>query len=91
MPELESVRRVGASVLQWGGWGGAVFLLIWAPLQYNPSKGHFAPQWVSLTFILCIGFAIAGTTARARMRLSDTIVAAMKMGFTLSEQRKEEE
>lgn len=88
MPELESVRRVGASVLQWGGWGGAVALLIWATVNYNPSTGHFAPQWVSLTFILLIGFAIAGTTARARMRLSDTIIAAMKMGYSL---RKDED
>lgn len=89
MPEIENVRRVGASFLQWGGWGGAVFLLIWGTMNYDPSKGEFAPQWVSFTFILCIGFAIAGTTARARMRLSDTIIAAMKMGYQISEDSKE--
>lgn len=80
----ESARRATASVLQWGSWMGAVFLLIWAPLTYNPSKGHFAPQWVSLTFILLIGIAIAATTARSRMRLSDTIVSAMQVGFDAS-------
>jgi len=91
MPDPESVRRVGADVLQWGGWGGAVFLLVWGTMNYDPSKGEFAPQWVSFTFILCIGLAIAGTTVKARMRLSDTIIAAMKMGFQISEDSRKED
>lgn len=81
MENGERYRRLVALVLQWGGWLYAIFILVWATTQYDPAEGRFAPQWVGLSFILSIGIAIAGTTARSRMRLSDTIVDAFRTGM----------
>jgi hypothetical protein len=77
----ERARRALATVIQWGGWLYSLSIFIWATIEYDPSKMNFAPQWVGLSFILGIGFAIAGTTARSRMRLSDTIVTALQTGI----------
>lgn len=77
----ESVRRVIASVLQWFGWLGSLALIIWATTEYDPHHGDFAPQWVGLSVIFLVGVSIAATSARARMRLSDTITKTFTAGF----------
>jgi hypothetical protein len=79
-PIPESVRRPLASIFQWGGWLGSLAICIWATVEYNPAKGQFAPQWVGFLFIALIGVAMAGTTARSRMRLTDAIVHAFRAG-----------
>ena len=84
----ENVRRVLASILQWGGWLGCLALFFWATNTYNPNKGHFAPQWVGFAFIFSLGVAIAGTTARSRMRITDTIVSAFKVGMSTAEEQR---
>lgn len=84
----ERTRRAVASALQWGGWGGSLFLLIWGTINYDPAEGKFAPAWLSLGFIFLIGVAIAGTTARSRMRITDTIVQAFEAGYDASEDRR---
>lgn len=85
----ESARRFIASAFQLGGWLGALGLGLWAVFSFDPSKGEFAPQWVSLGYIGLIGVGLAGTAARSRMRMTDTIIAAMKMGFRISEENKD--
>jgi hypothetical protein len=76
----ERVRRPLALVFQWGGWLGCLGVGIWATDNYDPHKGQFAPQWVGFLFIALIGIAMAGTTARSRMRLTDAIVHAFQAG-----------
>lgn len=86
----ESLRRVGAAFFQWAGWGYAFGIFLYATLNYDPATGHFAPQWISFTFIgsLCIG--VAGTLVRSRMRLTDSIVTAFEMGARAYEMAREE-
>lgn len=86
----ESIRRAAASFFQWGGWGYAFGIFLFATLNYDPATGHFAPQWVSFTFIgsLCIG--VAGTLVRSRMRLTDTIVGAFQAGAEAYQMAREE-
>lgn len=86
--ETERLRRAAALILMWTGWLGALAVFAYATENFDPNHGNFAPQWVGFAFIGCIGVAIAGSTARSRMRLSDTIVAAFKAGFDASEDRK---
>lgn len=83
----EGIRRALASVFQWGGWLGCTGIYFWATNTYNPNEGKFAPQWVGFTFIFLIGVAIAGTTARSRMRNTDTIISALQAGMRVSENR----
>lgn len=80
--DTEPIRRVLAGVAQWGGWAASVGLLVYS-IQFHPEKGDFAPQWVGLTFVMCIGVAIAGTLVRSRMRLTNTIMAAFRAGASL--------
>jgi hypothetical protein len=84
----EKVRRFGAALAMWGGWLGALGFFTYGTLSFDPNHMHFAPQWVSFAFIGLIGVAIAGSTARSRMRLSDTIVKTFEAGFKASEDRK---
>lgn len=77
--DTEPIRRVGASLLQWGGWAASIGLGIYS-IQFHPEKGEFAPQWVGLAFVFAIGLAITGSLVRSRMRLSHTILSAFKAG-----------
>jgi hypothetical protein len=89
----ESGRRVCAACAMWGGWLGSIGVFTYASLSFDPDHGDFAPQWVGFAFIMLIGVAIAGSSARARMRLTDTIVGAFKAGFKAAEhaaQRRKE-
>ena len=83
----ESVRRFGAALMMWAGWLGGLFLFTYALFNYNPSEGRFAPQWLSFSFFLCLFIAVAGTLVRSRMRLSDTIIAALKTGAEMNQQQ----
>lgn len=84
IPEI--VRRPLAFAFQWGGWLGCLGLGFWATITYDPNKGQFAPPWVGYLFIGLIGIAMAGTTARSRMRLTDAIIHAFQAGrLTASE------
>lgn len=76
----EQTRRVFAGIWMYGGWLAAATIFAWATLEFDPAKGHFAPQWVGFSFIgsLCIG--IAGTMVRSRMRLQATILQAFAAG-----------
>jgi hypothetical protein len=78
--DTEALRRVAASVIMWGGWGGCIGLGTWAIVEFDPNHGDFAPQWVGLGFILLMGVAIAGTLARSRMRLTHAILTAFRAG-----------
>jgi hypothetical protein len=84
----EAVRRTIASVLQWGGWGGALFMIIYSALNYDPSRHELPPSWYGLTTIFLVGVAIAGTTVRSRMRITDTIVRAFEAGYDASQDRR---
>jgi hypothetical protein len=86
----ESLRRALAVVAMMGGWAAALGIFAYATLEFDPNHGDFAPQWVGFTFILCIGIAIAGSSARARMRLSDTIVQAFKAGLKAADERSQQ-
>lgn len=77
----ESFRRTFSLCLMWGGWTYAAFIFTWGILEYNPSQGHFAPQWVSFSFTASLVLAIAGTLVRSRMRLQDTVIAAFQIGM----------
>lgn len=77
----EGFRRATAFWAMLGGWFGALGVLLYGTLSYDPNHMHFAPEWVSLAFIGLLGVAIGATTARARMRLSDTIVQAFRAGM----------
>ena len=77
----EGWRRFIASALMYGGWLICFGVFLYATLSFDPSKGEFAPQWVSFTFIAAIGVSIAAGAARGRMRLSDTIVSAFRAGM----------
>lgn len=88
--EPERVRRALAFAFMWAGWLGALTIFAYATATYDPNHGNFAPQWVGFSFIFCIGVAIAGSTARARMRLADSIVAAFRAGFEASDNRPKE-
>jgi hypothetical protein len=78
---IDRIRRVAIIVAVWGSWSGSMALGIWSVVDYDPNHGDFAPQWVGLAFIFLIGVAIAATSARARQKLSDQIVAAFKIGL----------
>lgn len=77
----EPWRRTGALIAQWGGWLGALTIYVWSILA---RAGGPAPHWTSLTFIGLLAIAIAGTTARARMRLAGMIVDAFIVGMDSS-------
>lgn len=83
----EGARRCVACGAMWLGWLGGLGMFIHAVFSYDPSEGRFAPQWVSFSFFLLLFIAVAGTLVRSRMRLSDTIIAALKTGADLN--RKE--
>lgn len=81
----ERGRRTIAAALMYGGWLACFGVFLYATLSFDPSKGEFAPQWVSFTFIASIGISIAAGAARGRMRLTDTIVSAFRAGMTAAE------
>lgn len=82
----EATRRRIASLFQWFGWWGSLSLGLWAVHHFDPSEGHFAPQWVGLGYIFLVGVAIAASNARSRMKLSDTISQAFSAGMDAHEQ-----
>jgi hypothetical protein len=86
----ESALRAVTSFLAWGSWIAAVAIFAYATWQYNPNKGDFAPQWVGFSFILAIGVAVAASAARARHRLSDTILAAFTAGMVAQREQAAE-
>lgn len=86
---LEQARRAAALFLVFGGWCGSMLLGLWAVIEFNPSKGEFAPQWVGFGYIALIGVAVAASTARSRMRMTDTIVGAFATGQKLADDRWE--
>lgn len=79
---LEKLRRALAVVGMWGGWLGSAGLGLWSVIDYDPNHGDFAPDWVGLLFIFLIGVAIAASSARARHKLSDTIIEAFRIGLS---------
>lgn len=78
--DTEHLRRTLTCILQWGAWLTTITLGMWSTLEFDPAKGHFAPQWVGLAFIFALGVAIAASVARSRMRLTDTILQVFKAG-----------
>lgn len=85
----EKARRAVAILLVLGGWLGSTSIGIWAVVTYDPAKGEFAPQWVGLGYIFLIGVSVAASTARSRMRMTDTIVGAFITGQKLADERWE--
>lgn len=85
----EGVRRVVASVAQVGGWLAAMGVGTFATINYDPASHQLAPQWVSMTFIACVGIALAGTAARSRMRLGDTLEQVLRLGNETSAQNRQ--
>lgn len=81
----ERVRKWSALAAMYSGWGTSIGTGIYAVVGFDPAKGQFAPEWVSLTFIFAVGVAIAAGGAVSRIRLADTIVSAFKAGFEVSE------
>jgi hypothetical protein len=86
----ESALRAVIAFLAWGSWAAAIAIFAWATFTYNPNEGEFAPQWVGFSFILAIGVGIAAGSARARHKLSDTILAAFQAGLLAQQQHAAE-
>lgn len=82
----ERYRRAVASWLQWIGWVGSLALIFHATVAFDPNHGDFPPAWYGPTVILLVGVAIAATTARSRMRLTDTIRGAFETGLKAAEE-----
>jgi hypothetical protein len=78
--DTEPLRRIVATVLQWGGWLTNIALFVYATLEFDPNHGHFAPQWVGFGFIFSMGVGVAATLVKSRMRLSRSILGAFKEG-----------
>lgn len=87
--KMEAFRRMLAAGLVMGGWFGSLSLGVWAVVSFDPNEGKFAPQWVGLGYIFLIGVAVAASTARSRMRMTDTIVSAFKTGQKIADDRWE--
>jgi energy-converting hydrogenase Eha subunit B len=77
----EGTRRILASVAQWGGWLGSFGVFAWATLTIDPGTAPRVKLLTVLVVIILVGVAVAGTTVRSRMRLSETIVHAFKVGM----------
>lgn len=78
--DSEPLRRIGASILQWGGWLSTLGFGLYSVIEFDPNHGNFAPQWLTFVWIVSMGLAIAGTLVRSRMRLTKTILHAFKAG-----------
>lgn len=78
--DTEPIRRMSAATLQWAGWLTCVGLGTWSIVAFDPNHGHFAPQWLGLTFIFALGVAIAASVVRSRMRMTKAILGAFKAG-----------
>lgn len=76
-----AVRKWVAMIFMYGGWATAVAVGIFATSSFDPGRGQFAPEWVSLVFISAVGVGIAAGSAVSRIRLADTIVGAFQAGF----------
>jgi hypothetical protein len=77
----ETVRRVALWVVAIGGWGWAVGAATWAVFVFDPNHGHFAPQWLSLSVFLSMGFAIAAGAAIGRINSVRTLTAIFNAGM----------
>ncbi|MEV6496924.1 hypothetical protein [Streptomyces prunicolor] len=64
------------------------WMVNWALPAGQSVASHFAPQWVSFSFIFLLGVAIASTTAGLRMRITDTIVSAFRAGMDAAEEQR---
>jgi hypothetical protein len=80
----ETVRRVILWIVSLGGWSWAIGAATWAVLEFDPSEGHFAPQWLSLSVFLSMGFAIAAGVTIGRLNSVRTLSDIFRAG-TLSE------
>lgn len=72
----ETLRCQAALILCWGGWLGALGIIVWSVWGTLP-----AARYWSLIFILFIGVAISAGTARSRMRLAQTIADVFGAGM----------
>lgn len=86
----ETVKRVALWVVALGGWGWAVGAATWAVIEFDPSKGHFAPQWLSLSVFLSMGFAIAAGVSIGRIHSVRTLTAIFQAGMMAKKIEDEE-
>lgn len=89
----ETVKRVALWVISLGGWSWAIGAATWAVLEFDPSKGNFAPQWLSLSVFLSMGFAIAAGVSLGRINSVRTLAQIFQAGMDTAEraQRKRQE
>jgi hypothetical protein len=77
----EEHRRALALFFTVGGWLASFGLALYATLNYNPSQGKFAPQWVTLSVFLSMGVAIAGGVALGRLRSVQVLTKVFQAGI----------
>lgn len=77
----EEHRRALALFFTVGGWTASFGLALWATLNYNPSQGRFAPQWVTLSVFMAMGIAIAGGVALGRLRSVQVLTKVFQAGI----------
>lgn len=85
----ETVRRTLLWVASLVGWSYTVAIATWATVNFDPSKGHFAPQWVGLSAFISMGIAIAAGVTLGRMSSLRTLAQIFEAGMIA--QRLEDE
>lgn len=83
----ETCRRIVLWTVSLGGWGYAVGMAIWATLEYDPQHGRFAPQWMTLSVFLSMGFALAAGVAVGRINSVRTLSRIFDAGMLAQEVR----
>lgn len=78
----ETIKRIALRAVAVGGWLYAIAISTWATLNFDPSAGRFAPQWMTLSVFLAMGFAIASGVALGRITSVRTLVNIFNAGMS---------
>jgi hypothetical protein len=85
----EEKRRILVLSLAVAAWLGSFGMAIWGALEFDPSAGHFAPQWYTAVVIILIGMAVATGAALGRIRSVDTLTRIFEAGIMAAQNEKE--
>lgn len=82
----EDGKRRSVKTVAWASWLTALFGTMWVTFGFGVGESDFRRQF-GVVVVMFIGVAIASGLSLSRQKLSDTIVAALKTGYDLSEEK----
>lgn len=80
-------KRTIALVVAWAGVAAALGVFAYSTVAYDPNLGHFAPPWVSFTFIAAGFLAIIAFNIAGRLKTTDVLIRVLEIGFKAAEQQ----